>query len=359
MGTIAVIGAGNVGQAIAGHMALLGHESRIFDRWGHDLEPIRANNGIDLIGDVEGHGVPSLLTTDLKAAVQGAEIVIVATPAFAHSYISKELADVLEPRQLVLFQPGVLGSAVELSRMFALAQRTPCLIAETSTSLYTCRMREPAKVYIGAIKNSIQIAAVPSAATPEALRIASSYFGDRYVAGQDALAVGLSNSNPIYHVPPTVLNFKTVEDADSHPLHALVTPPIADVIEAIDEERLALAGALGAKVSSYSEFLNDAYGVSEGTFVERIHQGYSRQSFPQPDSINHRYFTEDIPFGLVIWQSLATEIGVTLPLVNSFITLSNSLCGRDFVADGRTVQSLGLEGADANSIRAAFTDGLA
>jgi opine dehydrogenase len=359
VGTIAVIGAGNVGQAIAGHMALLGHESRIFDRWGRDLEPIKANDGIDLVGDVEGHGKPSLLTTDLKAAVQDAEIVILATPAFAHTYVSKELADVIEPQQLVLFQPGVLGSGVELSRMFALANRTPCLIAETSTSLYTCRMRGRATVYIGAIKHAIQIAAVPSSATPDALRIASTYFGDRYVAGQDALAVGLSNSNPIYHVPPTVLNFKTVEDADRHPLHSLVTPRIGEVIDALDKERLALADALGAKVCSFWDFLNDAYGVSEGTYVEKIVQGYSRQSFPEPDSVTHRYFTEDIPFGLVIWQSLATEIGLTLPLIDSFIAVSNSLCGRDFVADGRTAQSLGLQGTDVDGIRAAFTDGLA
>lgn len=358
MGTIAVIGAGNVGQAIAGHMALLGHEARIFDRRGHDLEPIKANDGIDLVGDVEGHGKLSLLTTDLEAAVQDAEIVIVATPAFAHTYVSKALADVLEPRQLVLFQPGVLGSGVELSRMFALANRTPCLIAETSTSLYTCRMREPANVYIGAIKHAVQLAAVPNSATPKALSIASTYFGDRYVAGQDALAVGLSNSNAVYHVPPAVLNFKTVEDADCHPLHSLVTPRIGEVIGALDQERLALADALGAKVASFWDFLNDAYGVSEGTYVERIIQGYGRQGFPEPDSVTHRYFTEDIPFGLVIWQSLATEIGLRSPLVDSFITVSNALCGRDFVADGRTVHSLGLEGADVDDIRAAFTDGL-
>ncbi|MGV9801967.1 NAD/NADP octopine/nopaline dehydrogenase family protein [Mycobacterium sp. NPDC003449] len=359
MGTIAVIGAGNVGQAIAGHMALLGHDSRIFDRWGRDLDPIKANDGIDLVGDVEGHGKPSLSTTDLKAAVEHAEIIIVATPAFAHPYISEALADVLEPRQLVVFQPGVLGSAVELSRMFALARRTPCLIAETSTSLYTCRMRGPATVYIGAIKHSIHIAAVPRSATPQALRIASTYFGDRYVDGQDTLAVGLSNSNPIYHVPPTVLNFKTVEDADCHPLHSLVTPRIGDVVDAMDKERLGLADALGAEVSSFWGFLNDAYGVSEGTFVDKIRQGYGRQGFPEPDSVTHRYFTEDVPFGLVIWQSLATAIGMKLPLVDAFITLSNVLCGRDFVAEGRTVQSLGLEGAAVHDIRAAFTDGLA
>ncbi|MET8898008.1 NAD/NADP octopine/nopaline dehydrogenase family protein [Streptomyces albogriseolus] len=358
MGSIAIIGAGNVGQAIAGHMSIQGHDVRLFDRWGHDLEPIKANDGgITLVGELEGHGKPALLTTDLAEAVHGAQVVIVATPAFAHAYISKELAAVLEPSQLVLFQPAVLGSGVELARMFVLAGRTPSLIAETATSLYTCRLREPAHVYIGAIKQTVPLAAVPSADTPRALAVLRAYFGDRYVSGGDALAVGLTNSNPIYHVPPAVLNFKTVEDADRRPLHSLVTPRIAEVIDALDRERIALADALGVKSGSFWDFLNTAYGVSEGSFAERIEQGYGRQAFPEPDSLKHRYFTEDVPFGLVIWSSLASQIGLSMPLTDAFIALTNTLCGEDFVASGRTAESLGLLGAHAGSIRAAFVDG--
>lgn len=358
MGSIAVIGAGNVGQAIAGHMALQGHDVRLFDRWGHDLEAIRANDGgVDLVGDVDGHGRPALLTTDLAEAVRDAQVIVVATPAFAHAYVSKELAGVLRPAQLVLFQPGVLGSGVELARMFALAGRTPCLIAETPTSLYTCRLRGPANVYIGAIKQAVPLAAVPSADTAQARTLLHAFFGERYVPGGDTLAVGLSNCNPIYHVPPAVLNFKTVEDADRHPQHTLVTPRIAQVVDALDRERLALADALGVRAPSFWDFLDLAYGVSEGSFTERIVQAYGRQAFPEPDSTAHRYFTEDIPFGLVIWSSLAAQIGLSMPLTDSFIALSSTLCGQDFLADGRTADALGLHGSDADGIRAAFVDG--
>ena len=357
MGSIALIGAGNVGQAIAGHMSILGHDVRIFDRWGTDLEPIKANDGIDLVGDVEGHGRPNVLTIDLKEAVGGADVIVVATPAFAHAYVSKELASIVEPGQLVLFQPGVLGSGVELMRMFSEANRLPCVVAETPTSLYTCRLRGPANVYIGAIKNSVGIAAVPSSDTPRALDILNRFFGGRYIAGDDALTIGLSNCNPIYHVPPSILNFKTVEDAERRPLHSLVTPRVAEVIDQLDQERLALARALGIASGSFWDFLNSAYGVVEGDFVDRIVQGYGTQGFPEPDSVQHRYFTEDIPFGLVIWSSLANEVGLSLPLVDSFVTLGSSLCGQDFVASGRTSESLGLEGSGADGIRKAFIEG--
>ncbi|MFI2636281.1 NAD/NADP octopine/nopaline dehydrogenase family protein [Streptomyces collinus] len=300
-----------------------------------------------------------MLTTDLRAAVDGAQVVVVAVPAFAHAFISKELAAVLEPSQLVLTQPGVLGSGVEHARMFALAGRKRCLIAETPTSLYTCRLREPAHVYIGAIKNSVPLAAVPSTDTPEALAILGTYFGERYVSGGDGLSVGLFNCNPIYHVPPLVLNCKTVEDSDRRPQHTLVTPRIAEVIDALDRERLSLAHALGVEATSFWDFLTSAYGVTDGTFVERIVQGYGRQAFPEPDSVHHRYFTEDIPFRAGHLEPAGRQDRPLHAPDRLFITLSNTLCGRDFVAHGRTAESLGLLGSHVGSIRAAFGNSIA
>ncbi|GAA1365331.1 NAD/NADP octopine/nopaline dehydrogenase family protein [Arthrobacter rhombi] len=358
MGSIAIVGAGNVGQAIAGHMVLVGHEVRMFSRWQKDFDAIIANDGIDLTGEVEGHAATPLLTTDLEQAVVGADVVIVAAPAFAHAYLSEQLAPLLESEQLIIFQPSVLGSAVELARHFALVQRTPCVIAETATSLYTCRLRGPAQVYIGAIKQAVHLASIPHTETQSTLERLRPFFGDRYVPGSDTLSVGLANCNAIYHVPPAVLNIKTVEDGDKLPQHTLVTPRVAEVINALDEERLALAAALGVKTISFWEFLASAYGVTEGSYVERIVEGYGRQAFPEPDSLTHRYFTEDIPFGLVIWNSLAKQIGLSLPLTDSFIKLSGVICGTDFEADGRTADALGLEGMDAAAIRAAFLDGV-
>lgn len=357
MGSIAIIGAGNVGQAIGGHMALEGHEIRIFSRWERDYAAIKQNRGITLTGEVEGTAVPDLLTTDLAAATGGADVIVVAAPAFAHPYLSEALADVLTPDQLVIFQPGVLGSAVELTRKSKLAGRPPALIAETATSLYTCRLRGPAQVYIGAIKNAVPMSAIPSSKTPAALARLEPYFGNRYVDGGDTLTVGLTNVNPVYHVPPAILNFKTVEDAARLPQHTLVSPRIGELINELDEERIELGRALGVKVPSFWEFLETSYGVSEGSFVERVVAGYGRQGFPEPDSIEHRYFTEDIPFGLVTWSSIASQIGFTMPLTDAFVRISEVLCGREWELDGRTASTLGLVGGDAEAIKAAFVTG--
>ncbi|GGC84041.1 hypothetical protein GCM10011512_08530 [Tersicoccus solisilvae] len=357
MGSIAVIGAGNVGQAIGGHMALEGHEIRIFSRWERDYAAIEQNGGITLTGEVEGTAVPHLLTTDVRVATDGADLVVVAAPAFAHPFLSEALATVVTPDQLVVFQPGVLGSAVELRRKSEVAGHAPALIAETATSLYTCRLRGPAEVYVGAIKNAVPISAIPNAKTRDVLARLEPYFGNRYLDGGDTLTVGLTNVNPVYHVPPAILNFKTVEEAARLPQHTLVSPRIGELINELDEERIGLGQALGVTVPSFWDFLETSYGVSEGGFVDRIVAGYGRQGFPEPDSIQHRYFTEDVPFGLLTWSSIASEIGVSMPLTDAFVRISAVLCGRDWALDGRTATTLGLVGGDAHAIKAAFVTG--
>lgn len=358
MGTIAIVGAGNVGQAIAGHMTLLGHNARLYSRWERDFDAINANNGIDFTGDVVGHADKPFLTTDLGAAVEGADTVVVAAPAYAHAFLSAELAKILKPEQLVVFQPSVLGSSLELAKHFSLLNRPACLIAETPTSLYTCRLRGPAQVYIGAIKPGIQLATIPRNSAQKAIEQLSRYFGNRYIPASDTLSVGLGNPNAVYHVPPALLNIKTVEDSDKLPLHTLVTPRVAALIHALDLERISLAEAFGVKTPSWWEFLETSYGVTEGSYVERIVQGYGRQAFPEPDSLTHRYFTEDIPFGLVIWSSLAKEIGLSLPLTDSLIKLSGVICDTDFEATGRTAEVLGVSGCDIETIKAAFFEGI-
>lgn len=357
MGTIAVIGAGNVGQTIAGHMTLKGHSVRMYSAWDREFDPIQDRGGIELFGEINGRAMPEMLTTDIATAVTGAGVVVVAAPAFAHPGLSASLAQVLEPDQLVVFQPTALGSGVELSRQFVLENRPPSLIAESATSLYTCRLKEPARVYVGAVKDSIRISSLPNSRTQEVVQRLASFFGEHYSPAVDSLAVGLSNSNPIYHVPPAVLNFKTVENADRLPQHTLVTPRIAEAIEALDQERLALSSTLHTDTTGFWQFLADAYGVTEGSFVDRVVQGYGRQAFPEPDSLTHRYFTEDIPFGLVVWSSIGNEVGVKMPLTDGFIAISSVLCGVDFKETGRTVDSLGLTGAGVDEILEVFRHG--
>jgi opine dehydrogenase len=59
-----------------------------------------------------------------------------------------------------------------------------------------------------------------------------------------------------------------------------------------------------------------------------------------------RWLTEDVPYGLATWASLAAERDVATPLMEAMITLTSAVLGHDVQAQSRTVVDIGLAGLD-------------
>jgi len=77
---VAVIGAGNVGCALAADLGLRGVKVRLFNRSPGRLAAIRDAGGISVTGETEGLAAPVLLTGSLEEAIDGAEVVAVTVP---------------------------------------------------------------------------------------------------------------------------------------------------------------------------------------------------------------------------------------------------------------------------------------
>jgi opine dehydrogenase len=69
-----------------------------------------------------------------------------------------------------------------------------------------------------------------------------------------------------------------------------------------------------------------------------------------PQEFDHRFITEDVPYGLVFFQSLGRAAGIDLPVTDTLIRLTSALYGRDFTAEGHTVEKLGLGGMTSRDI---------
>ncbi|MDR7519736.1 MAG: NAD/NADP octopine/nopaline dehydrogenase family protein [Armatimonadota bacterium] len=356
---IAILGAGNTGQGLAGILASQGEEVRLYDRSERSLEPIREAGGIHLRHAVEGFGRPQVLTTEMEVAVAGADLVMITVPAYGHRVISQILARHIRPGQIVVFQPGSLGSALEFDNMVAERGSDGIVVAETETCLYTSRIAGPARVDIRAKKKSVALAALPATRTSHVVAVLGEPSGGGYVPAESLLQIGLGNMNPVYHCAPFLCNIGSVERGEDRPFFQFVTESIARLVDLVDRERLALAGALGVRATSFWTFLETAYGASGGTFSQRIHAAYGRgQPTAAPKTLGARYLTEDVPFGLVPWSSLARHLSVPTPTIDALIQMASALCGRDFRQEGRTVETLGLSGLDAGQIRARFIDGV-
>ena len=108
---IAVLGAGAVGKTCAADMKLAGREVRLFDSMPFAEASLRGleKTGILLDGvqrnrdcfERSGRAHFDLVTTDMKAAVQGAGLIVVASPAWGHEPIFRQLIPCLEDGQVI------------------------------------------------------------------------------------------------------------------------------------------------------------------------------------------------------------------------------------------------------------------
>lgn len=340
--SIAVLGAGNVGQAFAGSLAQKGYDVRLYNRWEPELEAVRAAGQIELWGAIQGTGRLGLVTTSIAEAIDGVDLILVAVVANGHAFIAEALAPHIQPHQVVVYEAASLGTALVCAETFRRAGKR-ALVAESASALYACRVTGPARVNVRAVKDTLGVSALPASETPRVLALLDEPFDGRYIPAENVLAVGLNKSAPLYHCVPSLLNLGAIEQGQQMPYFDFSTPAIGRVMEAMDAERQALGRALGLDVMSFARFLASAYGVPGSDLVRGIKEAYNRgRPTLTPSSRDSRYITEDVPFGLVPWSSLGQQLGVPTPTIDAFIEIACTVCQRDFRAEGPSVERLGL-----------------
>ena len=141
MTTVALLGAGAGGLSCAVELTQRGHRVRLWNRNPATVAAFRSraipHSGVLGEGAVEVADV----TTDLKAALDGADVAVVCLPALAHAAVFDDLAE-LGCAIPVVLNPGHTGGALHLRRVFA-ARGVPLPpVAELSTLTYVARRRD-------------------------------------------------------------------------------------------------------------------------------------------------------------------------------------------------------------------------
>lgn len=132
-GPVGVIGAGNVGCALAADLTLRGFDVRLCNRSSERLDEIRRAGGITVTGAVEGFAYIATLTTDVGEAVRGADVVAVTVPTPGLPFYAGALAGTTSPDQVIWLDPGHSGGALYLGAELRRRSRTP-LVCQLSTA---------------------------------------------------------------------------------------------------------------------------------------------------------------------------------------------------------------------------------
>ncbi|ERM93036.1 NADP transhydrogenase subunit alpha [Caldanaerobacter subterraneus subsp. yonseiensis KB-1] len=346
----AVIGAGNGGQAIAGHLALKGFKVNLYNRTYEKLIPIIQRGGIELEGEVEGFGKLNLVTDDIGKAVKDVDMILVAVPASAHAMIAEELLPYLQRGQIVVLNPGRTGGALEVHNIFKKRSDLEVVVAETDTFIYACRSSNgKAKIY--KIKDIVSVAAIPKDKTEEVVEILNIAF-PQFVAAENVLETSFNNFGAIFHPAPTLLNAARIETTKGNFEYYRegISPSVAKILEKIDNERMMVAKALGVKTISAKRWLKESYNADGDTLYEAIQNTKAYIGLMAPDTVNCRYIFEDVPMSLVPISSIGKEIGVKTPTIDAIIHLASVMHGKDYWEIGRTADKLGIRGMSPKEI---------
>ena len=347
-----VLGAGHGGLAMAGHLGLMGFQVSLYNRTAENLEGVRWHGGVLLQGAVEGFGPVPRVTSDLAEAAVGADVIMIVTPSTAHRTLAEGLAGHLCAGQIVVLNPGRTGGAIEFAKVLAdRGVTTPVVIAESQTFLYASRAVSRHEARIFRIKNGVPVATLPAYWLPDILPILREAF-PQFTPGHDVLATSLENIGAIFHPALTILNAGWIEATGGDFDYYLqgITPSIAMILEAMDGERLAVARALGVRSLSAREWLYLTYDSPGADLHEAIHNTEAYRGIKAPPTIAHRYIFEDVPMSLVPISSLGASLRIPTPTIDMVIELASLLHGKDYRAEGRTVERLGLAGLSVKEI---------
>ncbi|NLX85647.1 MAG: NAD(P)-binding domain-containing protein [Clostridiales bacterium] len=350
---VAVLGAGNGGMAMAAHMVIKGHDVSIYDKYPETLEGIQKAGGIYLKGAVGEEFAPiNLVSSNVAEVVRNRELIMIVTPAFAHRGLAEILAPVIEASQIIILHPGRTGGALEVKR--TIEKNRPGfvpVVAEAQTLLYASRKTGEAEVTIYGIKNRVAIAAIPAKHNELMIDKLNGIFEEFYPA-ENIWETSLMNIGAVFHPAPSILNCARIEDTkgDFEYYHQGISPSLGKVLERIDRERVEVAKALGVNTMTVVEWLKDVYGAEGQNIYEAVHSNKVYGGIKAPMDINARYISEDVPMSLVPISELGRLTGVKTPIIDAMITLADVLHGKDYRAEGRNLESMGIKGMEIKEL---------
>lgn len=348
---VAALGAGPGGLAVAAALSRRGYEVALYNRTPGRLEAAQKRGGIEIEGDLGEELVPIKgITTDLGEAVRGAQLILMAVPAYGQMATAEALLPYLQKGQTLLLLCGSAGS-LEVGRLLRGAgfDLDDVLLGETVTLPQSARMVGDAKIRIR-LPSRVRSAAFPGRNTE---RLAET-LGDtlKIRPKPNVLDPGLNNPNFMIHPGPMLTNYAAIERAEGRfsIMNEGMTPGTLRLLDAIDAEKMALQQALGLEVVP----IDDLYRENgSGPHIYRS----PGEPFGLRDRIWDRYVAEDVPYGTVMYSSLGDLLGVPTPASDSTNTILSVLDQTDYWAQGRTVEKLGLAGLTREQVSAYLETG--
>jgi hypothetical protein len=372
---ITICGGGNAAHTLAG---LLGGRPgltvHVFAPFGREAEQWQAGilqaGGIRVqFRDEDRLGQPRLVSANPRLALEGADCVILALPAFAHAATLVQIAPYLTPGTWVGALPARGGFDLGVRAALGAAAARLTLFG-FQTLPWACRIQNYGQsVLVLGTKEQVDVAAWPPEQTPLVAERLEALLGVRLNPIAGFLSLALADTGQIIH--PGIM-YGLFHTWDGRPyeqprlFYQGVDAAAAATMEQMSVEVQTLRTALEQRfpqldlspVRPLHEWLVRSYGrlIADFSSLQTCfvtNRGYEGLTAPMrqegagytPD-FQARYLSEDVPYSLLVTRGVAELAGVSMPVIDRVLDWAQTRLGKEYLRAGR------LSGSDLHDSRA-------
>ncbi|MFA6211780.1 MAG: NAD/NADP octopine/nopaline dehydrogenase family protein [Candidatus Obscuribacterales bacterium] len=350
---VGIVGGGNSARALAAYLASQGHKVSILVRDLDKLPNIAETLNVRASGKIEGRFNLQQVATEPAVLLPQVDIVFIATVTTAYAEVAQNLAPYLESHHKVVLFSGKLGGALLFSRALELAGGPNIPVLETD-SLFACRVQDDESIWIRGFKRWTLFSGTSRSVTEREGDVITRFFPGLQAA-TNIIERGLTDFGALAHAPVVLANMNAIDRQESFLFYykGLTSRTVA-ILEHIEEEFNLVAAAYGASLIPMKELLNRYYGCDTSSLHQAMQTVPNYRYSQSPPSLDHRFLVEDVTATLVPLQQFARLANVSIPVVDSVVTLAGVLTGIDFQGRGRSLKQYGLDGLSYEQVHEAI-----
>ena len=337
---VGIAGAGAIALASAAWLRQAGHGVTVWSPGGRGAEALRTQ-ALEA-GGIQSFSVTVEVAGDAAGLCAASDVLLLALPVNGHRRVMDALLPFLRDGQTVIVSSMASLSSLYLHEAARQAGRQ-ITVASFGTTVLTARRASATQVKVMTRRKAVGVSTLPGAKAHEAVALCTALFGDGFFAQESALASALANVNPQSHGPLAVFNWTRIERAENWPQYHCMTPGVSRAIEALDQERRAVAWAFGIELGPIEAHFARSFGTTSEKLADIAAELHAKRGGPPgPVQADTRYVTEDMPYGLAFIEALGAIAGVPTPATRTIVDAASLVNGIDFRRENDLLEPLGL-----------------
>lgn len=313
------------------------------------------------------YGKANIISKDAaEVDIPNCIVILFALPTDRHEVYLKSMKPYIREGTMIGSMPGEGGFDLCIRNVLGADLTKKCTLFSLETLPWACRINSFGKaVQILGTKKDIDLCVIPSSQFTQVQEILQAMMiGIHPIVKGDSnstfLGVSLMNPNALAH--PCIeygllRNWDGVTPFDKPPLfYQAIDDYTANLLTDLSNEILDIKSAIQESypnanlelVRTLHDFFEEAYAedIADHSTLRTMfvtNKGYDGLAMPTKTTesggyiplFNHRYFTEDLPCGILVQKGIAELVDVSTPVMDKIIKWCQERVGKEYLINGK------------------------